>query len=297
MIQIKYPVVCFGEVLWDIFPTGKEPGGAPVNVAYHLHMHKKEPAVITCIGNDEDGRQLKNVFKGRGINTSYFVTDEAHETGKVYGVADASHNMRYNIVQPVAWDFIPWDAAGEGLVKEASCFVYGSLAARSQVSRNTLMRLLDAANKKVLDINLRPPHYNKETLAELLQRADILKMNEEELDIVAPWFTGFNNREDKIKTIADKLNLEIFIVTLGAKGALLYMDGKLYQHPGYKITVADTVGSGDAFLAGLLSKWMDGSSTDAMLDYASKLGAFVATKKGACPLYDPDTINEFSGGG
>ncbi len=296
MIEIKYPVVCFGEVLWDILPTGKEPGGAPVNVAYHLHKHKKEPAVITCLGNDEDGRQLKNVFSARGIDTSFFVTDNAHETGKVYGVADASHNMRYDIVEPVAWDFIPWDAAGEQLVKNASCLVYGSLSARSEVSRNTLMRLLDAANKKVLDINLRPPHYNKEVLSHLVQRADILKMNHEELDIVARWFTDFNNREDKIKAIADKLNLEIFTVTLGANGALLYMDGELYKHPGYKIKVADTVGSGDAFLAGLLSKWMDGSRADDMLDYASKLGAFVATQKGACPLYDADTINELPGG-
>ncbi len=282
--------------MWDILPAGKEPGGAPVNVAYHLHKHKKEPTVITCIGNDEDGRQLRNVFSARGIDTSFFVTDNAHETGKVYGVADASHNMHYDIVQPVAWDFITWDATAEQLVKDASCFVYGSLAARNEVSRNTLMRLLDTANKKVFDINLRPPHYNKEVLSELLQKADILKMNEEELDIVAPWFTSFHNREDKIKAIADKLNLEIFIVTLGANGALLYMGGKLYQHSGYKIKVADTVGSGDAFLAGLLSKWMDGSSATAMLDYASKLGAFVATQKGACPLYDPNTINEFTDG-
>ncbi|RYZ46247.1 MAG: carbohydrate kinase, partial [Sphingobacteriales bacterium] len=151
----KYPVVCFGEVLWDILPTGKEPGGAPVNVAYHLQQHKKRPAVITAIGNDEEGRQLRSIFEERGIDTSGFTVDPHHETGKVYATADADHNMRYDIVQPVAWDFIPLVRESQQLVADADCFVYGSLAARSSTSRNTLMQLLEAANTTVFDINLR----------------------------------------------------------------------------------------------------------------------------------------------
>lgn len=293
MSERKNRVVCFGEILWDILPGGTEPGGAPVNVAYHLLKHGLEPAVITSIGRDAEGSKLKELFNERGLDTSFFAVDDNHETGKVFGKPDADHNMRYEIVQPVAWDYIPCTTQYEALVRASKCFVYGSLAARNEISRTSLFQLLQVAEIKVLDINLRPPHFEKSVLLDLMQYADILKMNEEELALIAGFFTDSTVPADQMRILSDKLQLKVLIITLGARGALLLQDGKIYKHDGFKVTVADTVGSGDAFLAGFLSEWLEGTGAEEALDYASRLGAFIATQKGGCPVYDPALLSSF----
>ncbi len=290
MLNDNHPVLCFGEVLWDILPAGAEPGGAPMNVAYHLHKHGKNPALVTCIGNDEAGQEIKKLFAERGICTDYFFVDEQHETGKVYATADANNDMTYEIVQPVAWDFIPATDAMAAMVKQASYFVYGSLAARSEVSRSSLLQLLAQAQIKVMDINLRPPHFTKEGLLPLLQQADILKMNEEELALVGSWFSADETRETVIRAMSKTLNLKIIIVTLGANGALLFMNDQFFSHKGYKVKVVDTIGSGDALLAGFITQLMKQSPPQEALEYASRLGAFIATKKGGCPEYDVEEL-------
>ncbi len=291
MKQPIHPVICFGEVLWDILPAGAEPGGAPMNVAYHLHQQQKNPALVTCIGNDAEGEKIKNLFANRGICTDYFFVDEQHETGKVYATPDANNDMTYEIVQPVAWDFIPYSEPVAALVKEAAYFVYGSLASRSEVSRTTLLQLLPHAQKKVFDINLRPPHFTKEGLMPLLQQADILKMNEEELALVGSWFAADKDREAIIKAMSRQLNVSIIIVTLGANGALLFMNDQFFAHKGYKVKVVDTIGSGDAFLAAFITQLMKHASPPDALEYASRLGAFVASKKGGCPEYDLEEVD------
>ncbi len=291
-MNVKHPVICFGEVLWDILPHGKEPGGAPMNVAYHLFKHHKDPALITAIGNDDDGAAIKDLFDQRGICTDYFFVDKAHSTGKVFATEGADHHMTYDIVKPVAWDFIPYSKEKEALVSPATYFVYGSLAARSATSRQTLLQLLEVASTKVFDINLRPPHFEKETLLTLLQKADILKMNEDELELVGKWFRNKTSKEEMVKAISLELDIPIIMVTLGAKGALLFMNNSFFYHPGYSVKVIDTVGSGDAFLAGILTQFINGVQPTEALDYAIRLGAFIAGKKGGCPLYDADEIGK-----
>ena len=286
-----HTVICFGEVLWDILPAGAEPGGAPMNVAYHLFKHQKNPALITSIGNDDAGKKIRNLFTDRGICTDYFFVDEQHQTGKVYATPDANNDMTYEIVQPVAWDFIPYSEALADLVKKANYFVYGSLASRSEVSRRSLLQLLPHAQKKVLDINLRAPHYTKEGLMTLLQEADILKMNEEELALVGSWFSTDKDREATIRAMSKELNIHIIIVTLGANGALLFMNDAFFEHKGYKVKVVDTIGSGDAFLAGFLAQLMQQASPSDALEYASRLGAFIASKKGGCPAYELSDVD------
>ncbi len=286
-----HTVICFGEVLWDILPAGAEPGGAPMNVAYHLFKHQKNPALITSIGNDDAGKKIRDLFADRGICTDYFFVDEQHQTGKVYATPDANNDMTYEIVQPVAWDFIPYSEALADLVKKANYFVYGSLAARSEVSRRSLLQLLPHAQKKVLDINLRAPHYTKEGLMTLLQEADILKMNEEELALVGSWSSTDKDREATIRAMSKELNIHIIIVTLGANGALLFMNDAFFEHKGYKVKVVDTIGSGDAFLAGFLAQLMQQASPSDALEYASRLGAFIASKKGGCPAYELSDVD------
>jgi fructokinase len=157
----RHQVVCFGEVLWDILPTGAVPGGAPMNVAYHLQKLNRNPALITRIGIDKNGQDLMNIFSQQGVCTDFFQVDNEYETGKVYANPDEQNEVVYDIVKPVAWDFIEWDDAFAGLLENADLFVFGSLAARNKVSRDTLFQLLEIAKNKVLDINLRNSYYKK----------------------------------------------------------------------------------------------------------------------------------------
>lgn len=281
----NYPVVCFGESLWDFLPERKLPGGAPANVAYHLQKLGKNPAVISRIGNDELGNELIKEFRSKSIETDFFQVDNKYETGKVFATVKENHEVEYEIVQPVAWDFIECNKKDEEIISNAEYFVFGSLVSRNKNSRNSLLRCLEFAKIKVFDINLRPPHFSKENLAQLLEETDILKLNLSELQLVSSWYDNLKSNEEMIKLLAQKFNLQTIIVTKGGDGAMLYINEKYFYHPGYSVKVADTIGSGDSFLAAIISKLMDKASPEEALDFASALGAFVASRPGACPDY------------
>lgn len=290
--SLKHEVVCFGEVLWDILPTGALPGGAPMNVAYHLKKLGTNPALITKIGIDDHGEKLVNLLSESGVNTEYFQVDYDHSTGLVYAKPNEHNEVVYDIIYPVAWDFIQWDKEFIDLMAGAEFFIYGSLTSRNKVSRDTLYQLIDIAKTKVLDINLRPPNYHRSQIEYLLPTADILKMNIAELELITGWFSHFTNSVDRIKLVQDQFNIETIIVTMGGNGALVNDTGTIYHHAGYNVQVADTIGSGDAFLAGFIHKLSKGSSVQNALEFASGMGAFVATCSGACPQYDMSQITE-----
>ncbi len=287
----EHKVVCFGEVLWDILPTGSVPGGAPMNVAYHLHKQQKNPALITSIGADKKGEELIKIFSDYGVCTDFFQVDYEHETGKVFAAPNQHNEVVYDIVKPVAWDFIKREDDYETLVANSIYFIFGSLASRNQESKKTLLQLLEIAENKVLDINLRAPHFNRRIVEELLNKADFLKLNLAELELITGWFSKHTNVEDRVRSITDKFKIQNIVVTMGGDGAILYYNGHEYLHKGYKVNVVDTVGSGDAFLAGLIAKFMDNASPAVALEFASGLGAFIATQKGACPSYDVGKIH------
>ena len=285
-----HKVVCFGEVLWDILPSGAVPGGAPMNVAYHLHKQQKNPALITSIGIDEKGEHLVKIFSDYGICTDFFQVDYEHETGKVFAQPNEHNEVVYDIVKPVAWDYIKWEDDFENLVSNANYFVFGSLASRNNVSKKTLFQLLEYAENKVLDINLRAPHFNRRIVEELMSKADFLKLNLAELELITGWFSKHTSIEDRVRSITDKFKIQNMVVTMGGDGAVLYYNGNEYVQKGYKVDVVDTVGSGDAFLAGLLARLLDNASPVNALEFASGLGAFIAMQKGACPVYNVDEI-------
>ena len=286
----RHRVVCFGEVLWDILPSAAVPGGAPMNVAYHLQKLNKNPALITRIGMDDKGQELMNIFSGHGVCTDYFQVDDKYETGKVFASPNEYNEVVYDIVKPVAWDFIAWDNAFTELLANAEFFVFGSLAARNKASKDTLFRLLEIARNKVLDINLRAPHYNRRIVEQLLRKTDFVKMNLAELELITGWFSNHTSVEDRLKSIQDKFSISNMVVTMGGEGAMLCMNGEITKHEGFKVDVQDTVGSGDAFLAGLLSHLLDNADYKEVLEFASGLGAFIATQRGACPDYNIDDI-------
>ncbi len=256
-----------------------------MNVAYHLRKLGHEPALVTKVGVDEYGDQLKEVLSGSGLVLDYLQQDPTYHTGLVYADVNDKHEVAYNIVMPSAWDFIDLHEALVELVKQAKYFIYGSLSSRSSVSANTLHQLLEVANVKVLDVNLRPPHYNQPTLEGLLEKADILKMNLAELEFVSGWFGSYNTIEDQAAVLQEKFTIETLIVTLGGDGAFVTNNGATYRHSGYKVEVTDTIGSGDAFLAGFLSEMDKGATVENALAFACGIGAFIATQKGACPGY------------
>ena len=147
--------------------------------------------------------------------------------------------------------------------------------------------------KKVLDINLRHPHFNQKIIEELISKADFLKLNLTELEIISDWYFNFTTLKERAKALLNHFHLSKMVVTLGAGGAILFWEGKEYQHNGYRVNVKDTIGSGDAFLAGLISKWIDNSSPESALQFASALGAFIAGKTGGCPDYEVAEIDNF----
>jgi fructokinase len=292
MEPLSPDVVCFGEVLWDILPSGSLPGGAPMNVAYHLKKLGVEPALITRIGTDHFGEKLVNMLSENGVATEYFQVDYNHPTGLVYANTNNHHEVIYDIVYPSAWDFIQMHYELNALFETADFFVYGSLTSRNKESRDTLYQLLEIAKIKLLDINVRPPHFNRAHVDYLLQKADILKMNLTELELITGWFSQFNSIEDRVKLMQDHFNIETLIVTMGADGALVSDKGKIHRHNGFSVNVQDTIGSGDSFLAGFISQILQGSSVENALEFASAIGAFIATQKGACPQYEISQITE-----
>ena len=287
----QHKVVCYGEVLWDILPGKTLPGGAPMNVAYHLQKLGINPALITKVGLDSHGEKLVSILSDCGVTTEYFQIDNEQPTGLVYAKPNEHNEVAYDIVYPSAWDFIQWDEELSTLVQEADYLVFGSLTSRNKESRDTLYKLIEAAKTKVLDINLRPPNFNRPHVEYLLSKADILKMNEAELELITGWFNQYTTNEERIQQLQDKFNVDTIIVTLGGDGALIKHKDAISRHAGIKVTVADTIGSGDAFLAGFIYKLSEGATPSQALSFASGLGAFIASKSGACPQYDLSEVD------
>lgn len=286
----QHKVVCFGEILWDVLPSGAKPGGAPMNVAYHLNKLGMSPAVISIVGKDKWGVDLTEILKGWKITTAYMQTTSLYPTGLVNAHVKENNEVEYDIVFPAAWDFISVNEELIKLVGTADYFVFGSLAARNEATRSTLYQLLKVANTRVLDINLRPPHFNQPLVEELLSKADILKLNDHEVKLISGWYQQANDINEQINIIQSKFSIPTILVTCGANGAIVKYSDSFYKHEGFKVTVADTIGSGDAFLAGFLSKFSAGATIDEALTFANKLGSFIASQEGACPTYSVDQI-------
>lgn len=289
-------ICCFGEVLWDLLPSGKLPGGAPMNVATHLQNLGTPSVVISRVGNDELGDEIKAFLKGKNCTLDFLQTDEIHPTGKVNVFLSEKHEATYEIVHPVAWDFISISPETIDLVKNAKGLIFGTLSCRDTHTKNTLLSLLGFAPLKIYDVNFRPPHYTQELVETFLHKADIVKMNEDELAIITEWY-GFTegNDEQKLSQLKDKFNLQTLIVTQGGNGAMVLAAQGFFKSEGFKVTVMDTIGSGDSFLAGFLTNYLAGKSIDYALTYACALGALVASHKGANPPIKEADILEMIG--
>ena len=287
-----YTFACFGEVLWDVFPDHEKIGGAPLNVALRLNSFGDEKvAMISAVGNDDLGNQLIDYLHGNQLTTEYIQIHNEHQTGKVNVTLDSKGSASYEIKYPVSWDYINLNDENINLAKQSKVFIYGSLICRNSVSKQTLFKLLDHANFKVFDVNLRPPFYSIELLSELMAKADFVKFNDEELELIAKNLnSGHTSIEDNVKFIVQKFNVSHICVTRGGEGAVLYIDGQFYYNSGYPITVKDTVGAGDSFLASLVYKITNNSHPQDALNFACAVGALVAGSEGANPKISEEKI-------
>lgn len=287
-------VVCFGEVLWDILPDGKKPGGAPMNVAYHLRKLGLDSFMISSVGNDTVGRELMDFLQSIGLPVNYIQHDRQYATSEVQAIIGANHEVTYDILFPVAWDFIQWKPEYKQLIEQAGAFVFGSLGSRNETSRATLLEMLDCAKFRVFDVNIREPHYSKEFITELFHKCDLLKLNIAELDMITGWYNSSCSTEsDRIDLLFNRFKVQEIVITKGGKGATYYREGIRYDHPAYPVEVQDTVGSGDSFLAAFLAMKLSGETLAQTLDYAVAMGAFITSKSGACPEYSESDLDRF----
>ncbi|MBT3386268.1 MAG: carbohydrate kinase [Prolixibacteraceae bacterium] len=285
-------ILCFGEVLWDMLPSGAKPGGATLNVAIHLKKQGQNPILVSRIGNDKDGKSLKNYLIKSGLDTQFVQMDEKLNTSKVLVHLDEQKNATYEICEPVAWDNIQLNKEIEEVASNSGLIIYGSLASRNQTSRETLFSLLKSSKAtRLLDVNLRPPYDKPEVVEKLLFMSDFIKLNDDELYAIASWKNKSGNETELIQWFAEYFKCSSVCVTRGANGAVLFINKKIYDHPGFIINAVDTVGAGDSFLASLVAGLSNNADPVKALEFACATGAFVASQKGAVPEYSEKEIN------
>ena len=284
----------FRRILYDVFPESERIGGAPLNVASRLSGLGISTEMISKVGDDEKGEKLISYLKSKNIKTENIAKDADYATGVVNVTLSASGSATYEIAHPVAWDKIKISEAIKSAVKKADAFIFGSLVCRDEVSRNTLFELLPEAKYRVFDINLRPPFYEKEVLVKLMNQADFIKFNDDELFEIAEMIgSPYNSIEQNLQYLSEETNTPTICVTKGRHGAVLLKEGKRFYNSGFKIKVKDTVGAGDSFLASLIAGLLKEEDPQSTLDFACAMGALVAGEEGANPEIKIDKINKF----
>ena len=283
-------VLCFGEVLWDRLPDGDYPGGAPMNVAYHLTKFGCTAWLVSSVGDDSLGEALLRHLQDWGLRCDFIDVDDARPTGVVNVTLD-NGSPSYEIVEGVAWDQVVVSDELTATCRTADAVVYGSLAMRGQHNRSSLAHLLDQApsSLKVFDVNLRPPYDDHDLIWQLARRADLVKLNDEEIGKMLGRDDAIDDLEQGAREIARLASCDRVCVTAGPDGAGLLDHGTWYWTTGEEVVVSDTVGAGDAFLAALVAGLIKTPDMpEKILARASRLAGFVASQKGATPDYDID---------
>ena len=286
-------VVSFGEILWDKLPSGKVPGGAPLNFAYRLNSFQNSLSIISKVGDDPLGKGLTEFLNKNGLDTEHIQISKIYKTGEVNVSIDKNGIADYDILNPVAWDDISLNLKNIELTKNSSVFVFGSLICRNITSRRTLKELLKIAPFKLFDINLRSPYYNMNLIEELMLSSDFIKFNYEEIEEISTIYINKKaTLENMIETISEKTKTKNICVTMGEKGACYYTNNSFYYQDGFKINVLDTVGAGDSFLATLVEGILNKTKPQEILKKACAVAALVASKEGATPTVSMSEIND-----
>lgn len=282
-------VLGLGELLWDVFEDSRKPGGAPANVAFQLNQLGLAGIIASRVGADPLGEEITRFLSGMGLSTDFIQTDTGHPTGTVTVQLDATRTPSYTIHENVAWDFLELTPELEALLPTLSAVCFGTLAQRGKTTRETIQKILDRVPDdclKVYDVNLRQDFFSRELLETSLQKSNVAKMNDGEMEVLKPVFGLPQDLApvDFALNLCEKYGLAEVCITRAEKGCFLVRkDGQTADVPGKIVQVADTVGSGDSFSAALIYTMLRGSDIQTQAEFANEVGTLVATRSGGMP--------------
>ena len=282
------PVIAgMGEVLWDVFPDATHFGGAPANFACHAAALGGEAWVVSAVGKDALGDEALRALRSKRVHAGTVRVDPVHATGTVNVSVDAQGQASYVFAADTAWDHLQWSDELALLAGRCDAVCFGSLGQRSSQSRATIRRFVEAVPRaalRVFDVNLRQDFYDAEVIEASLKAASVLKLNNDELPVVLRLLSlEFASEEEALRGLSQRYDLRCAALTRGAAGSLLLMDDLLDEQKPAAITVADTVGAGDAFTATLVTGCLRGVPAAALHAQASAVAAFVCSQRGATP--------------
>ena len=293
----KFIVVGLGEILWDLLPDGRQLGGAPANFAYHARALGAQGVVVSCVGNDQLGREILDNVERLGLSHEYISVDKDHPTGTVTVEIDKNGKPDYIIHENVAWDFIPLSSGLLELAARADAVYFGSLCQRSKASSDTVRKFLQAAKPdclRVFDINLRQSYYSREVIDTMLRLTNVFKLNDEELLLVARLLSIKGPESEILAELIACYNLRLIVLTKGSIGSRLYAPQEDSVCKGFRpAELADTVGAGDAFTAAVTVGFLNNEKLDTINENANRLASFVCSQRGATPKIPHSLIESF----
>jgi fructokinase len=289
-------IVGVGELLWDMLPTGRRLGGAPANFAFHAQQLGQPAAIVSRVGDDALGRDLRAELGRLALREDYIQTDPRHPTGTVTVRLDGNANPSYQIAEDVAWDYLVWTDQLHQLAGCVHAVGIGTLAQRSPMARQTIQRLICTAQQaiRVCDANLRPPFYSAELIEATLHWCNWLKLNTEELQVFAGLFGLTGSDTERLARLRARFDLELVCVTHGDKGCLLQTERDELRVMGTIVPVVDTVGAGDAFTAALVARTLEGKPWPQTVRFATRYAAEVCKYAGAMPVIPPARLAELA---
>lgn len=282
-------LVAIGAVLWDVFPDGKRLGGAPANFAVHAAALGARSALVSCVGDDARGREAVEILKGHCVSTNAVQVDALRPTGTV-PVTLLNGQPSYEIVEGVAWDAIGWRSELALLAQTAHAICFGTLDQRAQESQQTILRFLDAASPaclRVLDVNFRQHYHCNDVVHHSLERADVLKLNDDEVPLLRKYVGGSEDVDEFLRDVLTRFDLRFAIMTLGEQGCRVVGKEGVFAARGEKQAVVNTVGAGDAFTAAFISCFINGANLQLCAEKANLVGGFVTTQDSGMPNLPP----------
>jgi len=296
MLSKRHTVVGLGELLWDLFPAGKQLGGAPTNFAYITSLLGDVGIPASRLGHDALGAEALRRLGDLGLPTQFLQTDPEHPTGTVKIEVDSAGQPRFEISESVAWDFLAWTAEWQTLALQTDAVCFGSLAQRRQQSCSTIRGFLQATRPsavRVFDVNLRQNFYSLQVLAESMKLSTVIKLNQDELPRIMHLFDlEHRNEKESAQRLLSLYDLNLVCVTRGNCGSLLVSAAECSEHAGFRVRVADTVGAGDAFTAALVHGYLRGIPLPQINENANRVGAWVASQSGATPALKAGDIEQ-----
>ncbi|QGY39723.1 carbohydrate kinase [Pseudodesulfovibrio cashew] len=279
-----------GEILWDVLPEGRQLGGAPANFAYQVNALGGTGVPVSRVGDDDLGREALDILQANGLCTDYVSIDPEHPTGTVLAELDKDGVATYTFPDDVAWDFLTCDDATRQLAERADVICFGTLAQRCPTSRQAIRQVLEAAPGalKVYDINLRQDFFTPGRIRDSLDRADVLKINDDELMMITGPFSLPSGQKEALARLLALHDLKLAVLTRGGEGSLIISPDGISDLPGEPVEVRDTIGAGDAFSAAMVLAYLKGWSLDEINRYAAQVAAHVCSREGAMTDMPPE---------